>query len=70
MWGTFGGIAFAGLLALLFEREGPAPPPPLGGPSSLAIEPGMHTVKSRGSFTGDSCGYCRFERGRTRTRTA
>jgi len=22
MWGTFGGIAFAGLLALLFEREG------------------------------------------------
>jgi hypothetical protein len=22
MWGTFAGIAFAGLLALLFEREG------------------------------------------------
>ena len=22
MWGTVGGIAFAGLLALLFEREG------------------------------------------------
>jgi hypothetical protein len=39
-------------------------------PSSLAIERGLHTVKSRGSLTGVACGYCRFERGRTRTRTA
>ena len=57
MWGTFGGIAFAGLLALLFEREGRRHHPRKAAPLHLQSNLGAPTAcdthaSERGRFRG------------------